>query len=600
MKYVFLALLLLSTQAESAVRRLSECGAFSGSPTEALPFDLDRCALASGDDVTELLKDIQSKWPNGFYVRAPSKSITVISNTIYWPTSTKYYVLLEDQDPTNKLLIQHASKPTDFWVMWRFENFDTVKIGGANLSITFQGNHPGLANCDEHYSYAIAAGYSEATARICDINRGLLEFRMSDRTEATLADIRANVRYSQSYSIYTWGSAGFAEDVGTGNKIRQFNVAGLHFATGGVFFHQGVRHAWADPDRFVLSDPYVRTYGWTGETSSSFAGGLPVGCPHHIKDQVRGNAFSGYYTDSITGGMMLEYGLLAWVPRYATKVGYSEDDPFVVRIKDWGVSGPGTPYPAGVRVKKTGEGNFFKGDPHYKGEAGITQRFVRFEKLPDTFGSGPASGTSPGCEYSYADSDSNFARTENSLTSFPNRDWHITFSGDWRSLNQGGSFERGQLFNFAWDNGESYGHTLRAAAGTEILDTIRMYDRNTVTGPGEFHDIIVANYSPALPGRGNVVADTNLTGTVTVTASTGTTTIRNVNFTGSSRTVIDVQPESKLVANNLCAPPDSIISGTGTVVLDDQVISLPHVLSNANTCSISKAPIRAPTGLRHN
>jgi hypothetical protein len=114
------------------------------------------------------------RWPGGFYVRAPSKSLTVISNTIKWPTGTKYYVFMEDQDPANKLLIQHAREPSDFWTMWWFENFHTVKLGGPNLSMTFKGNHPGLANCDVQKPLMLAAGWSEEQAISATANRGLL------------------------------------------------------------------------------------------------------------------------------------------------------------------------------------------------------------------------------------------------------------------------------------------------------------------------------------------------------------------------------------------------------------------------------------------
>lgn len=599
MKYVLIALLLLSAQADAATRRLAECDPFPATPTEAEPFDLDLCPLKDGDNITQLLKDIQAKWPQGFFLRAPSRSLTVISDSIEWPSSTKDYAFFEDQDPANELTIQHAAEPKDFWTLWRFENFDRVRIGGPNLSITFKGNHPGLANCDEQYPRLIALGYPKQVAEICDVNKGLIEFRMSDGSEASLAEVSANIRYSQSYSIYTWGSPGFAEDVGAGNKIQQLKVAGLHFATSGVFFHQGVRHAWADPKQFVVSDPYVRIWGWTGEKSSAVDHGLPVGCPDKVRDQVRANSFTGYYTDSIKGGVTIEYGSLSWIPRYATQVGNSAEDPFVVRIRDWGISGPGTPYPEGVRVKKTGEAILFKGDPHYKGEPGVPQRFVRFERLPGRFGSGPSADTAKDCAYSFADGPSNIARLENS-TSFPNRDWHITFSGDWRTPSQGGSFRRRELLRFAWDGGESYGHKVRAAAGTKILETLRMYDRGTISGPGEFHDVSVESYSAAVPGRGNLIADTHVAGKVRVNASTGTTTIRNVSFGGARRTIIEVESGSKVLASSLCAASGSVISGKGTVILDGKVAPLPYVISDANGCSVPEplTVITPPTGLQ--
>ena len=158
---------------------------------------------------------------------------------------------------------------------------------------------------------------------------------MSDGSLATLADVRADIMFAQQYSIYTWGSV---DEGGVTDKINQFNVAGLHYATSGVFFHQGVKNAWAD--HFVVSDPYVRGLGWTGVASAQTQGGLPMGCNDQSKDQVRFAGFGGYYTDSITGGVTFEYGLHNFVQRFTGRVGNSAADPFVVRIKDWGVSGP--------------------------------------------------------------------------------------------------------------------------------------------------------------------------------------------------------------------------------------------------------------------
>ena len=154
-------------------------------------------------------------------------------------------------------------------------------------------------------------------------------------------------------------------------------------------------------------------------------------------------------------------------------------------------------------MKKTVEANFFKGDPHDRpGDIGPV-RFVRFEKLPDTYGSGPGSDYLEGCSPSnaYFDGPSNFARLENSSATRLNRGWHVTFAGDWNR-----NFIRGDLFYFAFDDARSYGHTLAAASGTTITDTITMYDTDTVTGLGTFTNIRVSNYNPATRGQTNVIS----------------------------------------------------------------------------------------------
>ena len=54
------------------------------------------------------------------------------------------------------------------------------------------------------------------------------------------------------------------------------------------------------------------------------------------------SAFSGYYVDSIKGGITAEYGAGGFVQRFVSRMGNSADDPFIVRVKDWNVTGPGT------------------------------------------------------------------------------------------------------------------------------------------------------------------------------------------------------------------------------------------------------------------
>jgi hypothetical protein len=591
MRLLVAVLLLVSFDASAAVRRLAtDCTVPVSVPTEAAPFDLDACTLVGGDDITSLLKDIQVKWPDGFYVRAPSKSLTLISDYIAWPSATKVYVFMEDQDPVNKLTIQHKSDPADFWRMWKFENFATVKLGGPNLSLTFRGNHPGLANCDVQYPLALAEGIPDVAARICDINRGLIEFRMSDGTQATLADVRANVSFSQHYAIYTWGSACYAGQCGPANKILQFNVAGVYYATSGIFFHQGVRNAWADPQKTTITDPYLRMFGWDGTVPGPTQGGLPIGCSNQSKDQVRMSAFSGYYVDSIKGGIRVEYGAGGFVQRFVSRMGNSSDDPFIVRIKDWNVTGPGTGYPAGVRVKKTVELNFFKGDPHDYPDTGAPLRFVRFVKVPSTYGDGAAYAPLTGCAYNnnFYDAPSNFARLENSTAGL-NRDWDVTFEGDWNT-----NFLRGDLFVFSFDDSRSYRHTLRVADGTTITDTIRLNDTSLVTGSGSFTNLAVTPASGATVTRDNTITNTNIGGNVVIEAGTGSTSIKNVKFSGSARNILSVGTGATAVVTQLCAPAGSTVTGAGALFIDGVSTAMPYTVVSAYGCSLSGNPDPSP------
>jgi len=540
-----------------------------------------------------------------------------------------------------------------FFVLWAFQNFDNVKIGGSNLSMTFQSGHPGLANCNMQYRPGIEAGVSSSQSRICDFNRGVIDFRMSNGTNAVLADVRANIRFAQHYALYTSGSSGFYSAGGASlvNKITNLNVAGMMYATGGVFFHTGVRHAWSDPDRFVISDPYVRASGWTGEVSSATQSGLPIGCPSFVEDQNRMAAFSGYYTDSITGGATFEYGAGGFVQRYVTQVGNGISDPYVARIRDPAVSGPGTGLQAGVRVKKTGEAIFFKGDPASEGTSGVVIRHVNLIRQPGNYGAGPANNNATGCEWTFTDGPSNFARFE-ADPGLITRDWHWTMAGDFRTPAQGGDLVRqdNTLVLFAYDGGEIYGHTVRIAEGTQVGDTLTLVDRSTVTGSGtwdglsfahaytytvvsslptgtgmtkrvnnnqgtvvfrtsdnrlwECREVNVAtectSWAELPTARNSTITDTNVAGVVTVSADVKDATISNVNFTGSARAVITIGANSDATVDDLCVPNGSTITGTGTLTYEGTEYTSawsPFAIPNEQNCNITANDRPDPPGV---
>jgi hypothetical protein len=572
-RLILAALLMFPLLAGAVARDLDDCDTIATPPTALAPLDLDTCEIDDGDDITGILTGLASTYGD-VYVRAPSRTANVYAAYTVFTVDDFYFY--EDEDGRNTLLIQHVSvNPSTcagadcwgFWILWSFENFDNVVIGGPNLSLTLQGNHPGLANCTTHYDAYIEIGKLASDAAICNLNAGFVQFNMTDGSAAVLADVRANFKFTQAYALYTNGSTTVG---GTTNKINQFNAAGMYFATSGIFFHQGTKNAWADPDRTVFSDPFARHWGWEGTQTATLQGGLPVGCTSLANSQARQNVFNGFYVDSITGGVTIEYAGFAWTPRYSGAIG-SAGDPFIIRVKDWHVSGPGTPYPAGVRPKKRGETILMKGDPHDAGDD-VPRRFVRFIKLPDDYGSGPASVGISGCTESGnagPDADSRHLRWENSVASGrTNRGWDIELAGDWRSYAQGGTILRGTLFSTAFDTYRSYNNTLRIASGTTYPETFTMHDTVTAIGPGTWAGIAVADFNANNPGRNNTVTDTQVSGVIAIDADTENTTVSNVNFTGSARAVITIGANSDATVTDLCVPDGSTITGTGTLTYE--------------------------------
>ena len=530
MRLLLALLLMFPMLAAGAVRELTECGTLPETISAESPFDLDACNLQDGDDITSLLTDIATEWGN-VYVRAPGKTVWVYAGYTVFTVDDFYF--LEDQSARNTFLIQHkvvnpatcsGNDCYGYWVLWSFSNFDNVVIGGPKLSVTFVGNHPGLANCTAQYRPHVEVGKS-GVASNCDTNVGLVEFRISDSSIPDLFDFRANVKFSQHYGLYSYNST-VGVPTNANNRVAQTNIAGLFYATSGVFLHQGTYDVWTDPDRFVVSDPFVRGFGWDGTVPDQSGAntplieqGLPVGCGNFDDDQVRSVGLSAYYSNSIDGGMLIEHGWHGFAQRYPGRIGTAES-PYLVRIRNWAITGAGTGYPSGVRVKGAPEAIFSKGDPANNDPDTGLYRFVRLIALPSV-GHGRASSSLLNCaqDNNWPNGLSNFMRFENGNTSVPMRWFQWEFAGDFDT-----NFRRGELVSFgsASDDQPNYGHTVRLAAGVVMrsTETTILRDRSTVTGPGTWANLAVTDASTAVQGKDSNIVNTNVSGTITVSANT--------------------------------------------------------------------------------
>jgi hypothetical protein len=623
-----LVLLLCWPLAVFAVDRdLDDCTVGS-TPTALAPLDLDACTINNGDDITGILVGLDTTYGN-VYVRAPSRTLSVTSDTIAF-TVDDFYVY-EDESAANKLTVTHdPSNPSgaiylsefqctrcdtalDYCplsagtlsdlganylqrttIMWALVNFDNVLIGGANLSITLTGTHPGLGRVS-----TLTCGDKPAYPTN-EINVGLVDLRVTDTSNPPLVDVRANFRNAEAYGLYVAGTQVVG---GTTGRADQVNIAGVFWNTSGALV-SGARDVWFDPDRTVFNDPYNRGFGWDGAVALT-TGGRDVGCFDRKRSaNGRMTNTAPYFADSLTGGVTFEWGYLGWQPRAVNVVG-SAAAPFIIRIKDWGTSGPNTGYPAGVKVKKSSQSIFFKGDPFPNYDSVATPfRFIRFIALPDDYGSGLYGGsiTQSSCgalnsdvvSNDYPDALDNTIRLEaNDVNDYQNIGWKVMFAGDWTT-----TWARGGLFLFQCcvdgTGQRSAEHVLRADDGMVFSDTITMYDTHTVTGPGTFSNITTDTLTNTTT-RDNTVADTNVSGAVALGASTGTTTIDNVNFTGAARAVITVATGSAAIVTDLCVPDGSTITGAGTLTYEGSGQSLPYTIPNSTAnCAITADPRPGP------
>lgn len=303
------------------------------------------------------------------------------------------------------------------------------------------------------------------------------------------------------------------------------------------------------------------------------------------------------YVDELTGGVQFEYGTPYFGQRAIGKIG-SASQPFTVRVKDWGASGPGTAYPAGVRSKRSHQPILFKGDP--APDLGYEpSRFLRVIKLPDTYGSGVYGGSIVNALCAEGNETNNFTqsgtynvmRLEANSTGNVNHGYKVEFVGDWDT-----NFWRGHLFYFHYaptnSTNRSWQHVLKAASDMTFTDSIAMHDTNTVTGPGTFTNItttdVTAGDSSVLQADNNLVTDTHVAGTIAIGDDTGTLTATNIEFTGAARAVITVGSGSAAVVSDLCVPDGSTITGAGTLTYEGSSESMPYTIPNGTqNCSLT-------------
>jgi hypothetical protein len=595
MRYALILLCLFALPSEAAVRRLTECGTLPATISEVSPFDLDACNLVAGDDIAVLLTDIETEW-GAVYVRAPSKPLSVIhGGSTNWGSTV--FLFLEDGSNLNTLSITHV--PTsDVRTMWDFSDISTVKVGGPNLSMTFIGTHPGLGVGED--------GQQDA----------LLAFTQSGSSNGVLADIRANFYKTYKSGLYFSGPQ--SETSSTGD-ILQVNIAGV-FTGSGFNVNGGVYDVWVDPDRTVVMDPWMRGVGWDGGVAGTYLG-TPYGCSDLARYEYRNfPPAKTLFVHKITGGVTLQYGHAIADMFVNYQIGNGASDPFILRLKDWGFSGPIglTGYPSGVLGKmvalRTGP---IKHDPLWDHGTGL--RHLRIVQLPSTYGNGTwTSGISSGCAVGNLTSNAGgtsagyvwqpeASRDNSTSLQFVTAYVDVTFSGftEWWGLGSTGTYALGAGESPDSSASEptpdrSFGHTLRVASGTQMPGVVTMMDTTTITGPGSWYRPVITEWVTAPGGvtitpHDNTIINTRVHGYVTVGDNATNTLISNVEFTGSATALITVEG-GDVTLENLCIAAGKQITGSGTVDYEGLDLgTLPYTFPSTLTeCDITEDGVPNP------
>jgi hypothetical protein len=611
MRLILALLLMVPMLAGAVTRTLSGDCTYDGgfTPNESTPFDLDWCTLENGDNIATLLTDLRTAYSGNLYLRAPSKTVAVTHEGTTTFTGGAF-VFVEDQSARNRLSIAHV--PGDFDAkMWQLTNQTKIVIGGPKLSMSFAGSHPGLGQGKP------CSGTRESCTSSTEA--GLLQILLSNSSNPALADIRANVSSSWSSGVYFSGGTS-----GTANRWQQVNIAGV-FWNSGVVANSGVDQVWADGDRTVVMDPFIRTPGWDGAVAKT-EGGNAIGCTDIARAQTRsGPGFGFQHTSRMTGGVTLQYGqpnANSFVPKY---VGNSRADPYIVRIVDYGRSGPTayTGLPEGVITKIGGQATVMKNDPSPVYDfTGPTGRFLRFIEQTGKWGSGIQMGTIADGLCAEGNETSNNSNTgspfiwlseasrDSVSAQYINAYWEVTFQGIQQWVNMGNTRTYVDASNQGADSSpgptdpdRSFGHVIRSAGGTIVPGVTAILDTVTLEGPGSWYSVRVSRISTDQGGwiypNDNVIQNTAIRGVITVGDDATNTTITNVDFTNAAATILTVGAGSDVTMSDLCVPSGKQITGSGTVTIDGgSALTLPYTFGSALTdCNITEEGPPDPPGV---
>lgn len=598
-----ISLLFLSAATEARVLDLrGDCTVPSGfAPSATQPFQLDWCNPVDRDEISQLLVQVAAQWPGSVSIVAPTTSMSLTSNTVQWGSQVAVREFRFLESPTAATLrVLHPSNATDKYRMWVFANLNRVIIGGPGLKVTFVGTHPGLGTGD-------------------NTQAGLIELKTNDGSSPALADIRANFANSQSHGVHFLGASNGVDGEATQNRFQQVNVAG-RFVNSGIVINSGVRDVWFDPNNLRVMDPFVRGQGWDGALAGTRPDGIKVGCFDTARYQYR--SFPGaqaQYVRRVSGGVTFEYGAPVANIFVAKYIGDGPEQPYRVRFKDFGFSGPTsiTGLPAGVMVKKAIDTTVMKHDPLPPfGHTAADFRYLMFEELPSTYGNGLESGPiSGGCAAGNATDNNMHTGTPYIWRAEASRDEvaaqyvtsyvDVTFKNisKWQEMGDARAYIQASGSGADIAPGPSvpdrtFGHVLRAAAGTLVPGTTQMLDNNTLTGPGSWFRPSAApvrtDQGTVINPIGNRILDTSIHGNVEIGANAKGTVIRNVNFSGAARPIIHVGSGSDVVVDAICAPSGSTITGQGSVTYQGRLVPLPYTISSASQCTLAQSPRPLP------
>ena len=285
------------------------------------PIDLTRWEpLVQNALIDTLIINLATDLGSDLYVRVPNVGTSSV-DTLTWDYAnlttnlTTFYLLENDA----AFVIDHVAVPTTLGNMLKMDDYITVKIGGPNNYLTFSGNHSGVLGGIVNNGWAGQVG------------RYLMWFDQGT-ANGVLLDIRANFHDADGFGINVTGGA-----YGASDRTTTGYFSGDHLNSG-LQLNTGLKNIYLDPTS-LYTDPYGVSLGWTGAADGKI----------YPTASEKSRCLWAQNMDELTGGVIFQYGDCSWYMFMVEKLGTSESDPFVVKLRDMWISGPQNDYP-GVEI----------------------------------------------------------------------------------------------------------------------------------------------------------------------------------------------------------------------------------------------------------
>ncbi len=315
--------------------------------------DLGSFGLADGDDITDVLITIAKEYAPKVSVKLPSGITELKSRYIdFSDYNVRDFFLYE---PSTPLRIKQVAEGDKKNILFRFENYDRIYIGGPKHNITFVGTHKGIKGGHNSKLWGVKG-------------EGLLHFNYDQEPDGHFLSFHANVRDSRVFGIRHNGAH-------KKRIVERVTISGK-FENSGISMNSGYQHLHLDD--VWITDPYGVTLGWDGtdKKKNNAWHSLPI----HW-EIARGLIIT--YAEKITGGAILEYGLPSWFISTVPQIGESEEEPFRIGYKDIGYAPDGTKISSHGFLDTGGKVDSLGPNPN------DLPRFVKFYELDHQFGFGP-------------------------------------------------------------------------------------------------------------------------------------------------------------------------------------------------------------------